>query len=389
MGGETAAGPRILMAVHNLRPGGAERQLIDLARGLARRGARVRLVCIADPDTDTGPLLDAGVEVIGLGAVRRRDRPRAVATIARLAREADVVHCTMWDATLWARLAAILARRPAVVADHATDRSVQLSRNGKRRDRAIAVHNRLLDRFTFATVACARAQIPTLRREGVDPARIVYIPNGVPTAELRAAAVPPPDRAELGIPEEAKVVIHIAQFRPEKNQTATYEAVARLRSQLNEDVCAVFVGVGRVAKEALERRAGEDGASWAHFLGMRGDVPALLALADLAVLPSTSDTMPMSILEAMALGVPVVASEVGDIHAMVEVPGAGLCVPVGDLDAFVDACRRILADPQLGAALSAAGREASRTFDSEAMVDRYLELFRAAIAGAAPPSEQV
>lgn len=375
--------PRILMVIHNLRPGGAERQAMDLARGLARNGSTVRVACIANPDTDTSSLTEAGVEVIALGASRRRDRPRAVAALVRLARRADVVHCTMWDATLWGRLAAIVARRPCVVADHATDRSVQRSGRGGRRDRAIALHNRVLSRFTFADVVCARSQVPMLVGEGVDPDRIVYIPNGVPAADLRAAAVPPPSREDLGIPAGAKVVLHIAQFRPEKNQAATLEAVARLREQLGE-VHAVFVGVGKKIKEPLEAQAREHGATWAHFLGMRDDVPALLALADLVVLPSTSDTMPLSLLEAICLGVPVVASAVGDVPAMIDESGAGLHVPPGDVGAFTEACRRVLADPDLHARLSAAGLEASRRFDSGAMVERYEALLSEAAGGGSP-----
>ncbi len=266
-----------------------------------------------------------------------------------------------------------------IVADHATDRDVQVSSSGRRRDRAIAVHNRLLEPFTAATVACAHSQIPVLRSEGVAAEKITYIPNGVPTAELRAEAVPPPDRAVLGIPADAKVVIHIAQFRPEKNQAATFEAVGRLREKLG-DVHAVFVGVGRAIKDPMEQRAREQGATWAHFLGMRSDVPALLALSDIAVLPSTSDTMPLSILEAMALGVPVVASDVGDIRGLIDDHRAGIVVPAGDVDAFTEACRSILAGPELHDELSAGALEASRSFDSEAMVESYVELIDRTLA---------
>lgn len=370
---------RVLMVIQNLRPGGAEMQLIALARGLAERGQEITIVCMGEPDTDVSSLREVGIEVIGLGATRREQRLARLPRLTRLARRADVVQCTMWDSSLWGRLAAAIARRPAIVSDHATDRSVQTSSAGGERHDWIALHNRALDRVTFATVACARTQVPLLEAEGVSPERIVYIPNGVPTAELREAAKPPPGRADLGIPEDARVIIHVAQFRPEKNQAATYEAVARLRGELG-DVHAVFVGVGRAIKVPLEERAAADGADWAHFLGMRDDVPALLGLADLAVLPSTSDTMPMSLLEAMALGVPIVASDVGDVREMVEASGAGICIPPGDPDAFADACRRILSDPELGRRLGSAGVEASRGFDSEAMVGHYLQVLEAAHA---------
>ncbi|HEY7255623.1 MAG TPA: glycosyltransferase [Solirubrobacterales bacterium] len=368
---------RVLMVIQNLRPGGAERQLIALARGLARRGAEITVACMGAPDTDVGMLTEAGVEVVALGAESREKRLAAVPRLVRLARGADVVQCTMWDASLWGRVAAVIARKPVIVSDHAADRAVQTSSSGAARRDWIARHNRALDRFTFATVACARTQVPLLEEEGVSPERIVYIPNGVPTGELREAAQPPPTRADLGIPEDARVIIHVAQFRPEKNQAATYETVSRLREELG-DVDAVFVGVGRAIKDPMERRAAEQGATWAHFLGMRSDVPALFALADLAVLPSSADTMPLSLLEAMALGVPVVATDVGDVRGMVEGAGAGIVVPPDDLDAFVEACRSVLADPELHARLSEAGRQASRAFDSETMVDAYQRLLRAA-----------
>jgi glycosyltransferase involved in cell wall biosynthesis len=368
---------RVLMVIQNLRPGGAERQLITLARGLAHRGAEITVACMGAPDTDVEMLTEVGIEVVALGAESRERRLAAVPKLVRLARRADVVQCTMWDASLWGRIAAVIARRPVVVSDHATDRAVQTSSSGAARHDWIARHNRALDPVTFATVACARTQVPLLEGEGVSSKRIVYIPNGVPIAELRAAAQPPPTRADLGIPEDARVVIHVAQFRPEKNQEATFEAVARLREDLGE-VHVLFVGVGRALKEPMERRAAEQGASWAHFLGKRPDVPALFALADLAVLPSRADTMPLSLLEAMALGVPTVATDVGDVRGMVEEAGAGIVVPADDLDAFVGACRAVLTDPELHARLAAAGREASRAFDSETMIDAYQQLLEAA-----------
>ena len=371
-----------LMVIHHLRQGGAERQLVELALGLARRGERVTIACIDQPGIELTGLREAGVRVLGLGAAGRLRRLLAVPRLARLARRMDVVHCTMWDASLWGRLAAMLARRPVIVADHATDRSVQRSLAGARRDSWIALHNRLLDPFTYATVACAKSQLPLLESEGVLRERIVLIPNGVPVAELRRSARKGPTREQLGIPDGAKVVVHVAHFRPEKNQAATLELVAALREDL-PDVHALFVGGGD--RERVESEAKRIGAGWAHFLGRRSDVASLLALSDLLVLPSRSDTMPMALLESMALGVPFVATDVGDVPWLVARTGAGLCVPTGNTAALHDACFRILADERLARGLSEAATAGIYEFDANRMLDRYSMLFAAAADGLAPP----
>jgi glycosyltransferase involved in cell wall biosynthesis len=369
---------RLLLLLHRLDYGGAELQLIHLARGLAQQGHDVTLCCIDRSVIDLQPLEQAGVHVVELHARSRVARIAAIPRLVRLARRADVVHCTMWDTSLWGRIAAIVARRPVIVADHATDRSVQLATNGSGRGRWIALHNRLLDPFTFATVACASTQRAVLEGEGVAASKIVEIANGVPTAELVAAAGGGPSRSDLGIPEQARVAIHVAGFRAEKNQLGALEAFVDVRERVG-DVHLVFLGSGPLRGEVEARTRELAAERWVHFLGFRDDVPAVLSLADLMILPSISDAMPMTILEAMALGVPVVATDVGDVRATLA-GGAGICVPAGDKAAFVDACSELLSDPERLAELARAGRERARDFDSAAMSERYAELFEAASA---------
>lgn len=360
--------------INRLDVGGAELQLVHLARGLAALGHAVTVCCIDDIEDNRELLEGSGVEVVALGARTRVARLAAVPRLARLARRADAVQCTMWDASLWGRLAAILARRPVVVADHATDRSVQVATSGAARGSWVALHNRLLDRFTFATVACAGTQRSLLESEGVAPGKIVHIPNGVPVAEIARDAAHPPSGEALGIPRDASVALHVGVFRPEKNQAGALESIAAVRERLG-DVHVLFVGDGDT-RPAIEDRARERGWDWAHFVGFRDDVAGLLGLADILILPSTSDAMPMTVLEAMAAGVPVVASDVGDVAATVG--DGGICVPAGDAAALGSACERLLGDPRLHATTAAAARERALAFDADAMVERYSELLVAA-----------
>lgn len=368
---------RVLLVISRLGTGGAEWQLVHLAIGLAERGHHVTLCAIHRVnDRHREPLAGAGVELVVLGADTRGERARAMPRIARLARAADVVHCTNWDSSLWGRLAALAARRPVVVADHTTDRTTHASRTGARRGSLVALHHRLLGRWTHTTVACARVQLGILESEGVPAERTTYIPNGIPLAEVRAAAARGADREDLGLPPEAPLVMHVAKFRPEKNQSGTLDIVSALREEV-PGTRLVFVGHGPQL-EPVRQKAAAMGADWAAFLGDREDVPRLLSLADLIVLPSRAETMPMVLLEAMATGTPVVAFAVGDVGPLLEDTGAGVAVAPGDAEGFVRAAREVLSEPQERARLAAAAARSAERYDATTMIASYERLLLAA-----------
>ncbi|MBK5218722.1 MAG: glycosyltransferase [Thermoleophilia bacterium] len=368
---------RILLVINLLFWAGAEIQLRNLAIGLRKLGHDVTLVAVEDITSHAADLEKAGVKLQSLGARDRVGKLRALPALVRAARKAEIVHCTGWDASLWGRLAAIMARRPVVVTEHAGDRSLQVSKRGAPRSRMIAFHNRALDRATNATVVVSSAQPRQLEAEGVRPDSIVLIPNGVPVEELRDRAGNGCDRSALGIPPEATVIMHVARFAPPKCQAATLRLVARLRERFG-DVRAVFVGDGET-EDPVRRQAAGMGADWAVFLGSRDDVPALLRSADLAVLPSKAEGLPMSLIEAIAVGTPVVATDVGDVRWLLDVNGGGLCVAKEDEDAFAAACARVLADPGLHQRLREEGLARVGDFDAARMVERYSCLLEAAI----------
>ena len=377
-----AAGRRILLVINALdADGGAEAQLTHLARGLSERDYEVTLCCIDRCRVDRSVFEERGVRLVELGVESRAQRLLAIPRLARLARKSDIVQCTMWDSSLWGRLAAILARRPVIVADHATDRSVQVSANGDSRADWIERHNRLLDRFTFATVACALSQRPVLESEGVDPEKIVYIPNGVPMSEMAATAAAAPSRAELGLPDDGPLLMQVGVFRPEKNQSGALAAFERLADRF-ENAQLVFVGRGSELQAVEAEAASTPATDRIHFLGLRSDVPYLLAHAAVMLLPSLADAMPMVVLEALAIGIPTVASAVGDIPSLLA-GGGGVTVPPGDTEAFAAACGALLTDSSARERMAKAARSASATYDSERMIDRYAALLDTGTAGLA------
>lgn len=370
---------RYLMLVNHLARAGMELQLMHLARGLAGLGHEVTIGCI-EVRTDVSDLERDGVHVIELAGSSRAARMAAIPKIARLARRFDLVHCTEWEASLWGRMAAVVARRPTIVTEHTLDRGIQVSDAGSGRGRAIALHHRLLGPFTYAIVHVAEQQAAVLLAEDVPREKLVLIPNGVPLDHLRAVAASGLTRADIGVPEDAKVVMHVARFYSMKRQHWTLEAVRDLREELG-DVHAVFVGIGPDMDAFRERVAQMGAESWAHVIGVRDDVPAVLALADVAVLPSSTEALPMTMIETMAVGIPQVTTDVGELGPTLRDADAGLTVPVDDPEAFRLAIRAVLSDPALAARLRAGALGGVDRFDATRMVDSYAQLFEAAVSG--------
>ena len=192
----------------------------------------------------------------------------------------------------------------------------------------------------------------------------IRVPGAPPTADaaLRAALVD-------GRPDY--VVITPARLHAQKGHTYLLQAAAQV-----PDATFVFAGDGplRMALEAEARHLGV--ATRCVFLGQRSDVPALLAAADLFVLPSLYEGLPVSVLEAMAAGRPVVATAIGGTDEAVTSEETGLLVAPRDPAALASAIRRLQADPALARRLAAAARgRVERDFSSEATARQVMVIY--------------
>jgi glycosyltransferase involved in cell wall biosynthesis len=176
----------------------------------------------------------------------------------------------------------------------------------------------------------------------------------------------------------------IAMFRPEKSHEVLFEAVRRLLPRF-PGLRVFLVGDGPRREELVTMvdRLGLGGT--VRFLGLRPDAPRLSAAFDVVVLTSAPfvETLPFSLLEAMAQGVPAVATRVGSLSEIVDDGDAGFLVPAGDATAFADALGRILEDAPLRARLGAQGREwIRREFSVERVVDETRRLIATSVARA-------
>jgi glycosyltransferase involved in cell wall biosynthesis len=361
---------RVLHVIPQLPVGGAERMLLSLVRHQLGAGYEIGVVSLYDP---LGSLIEAELRELPVQVSFLGKRPGLdLRMIPRLARELrrfrpELLHTHM-QVLRYALPARWLGGRcPVVHTMHTT----------AFRD-ASDWPTRLLQRVAFRTgvvpVAIGDAVAESIHQVyGVMPRHV--IPNGIPVATYAGAGREREQvRAELGIPAGAPVLVCVAQLHSVKNHQGLLGAFASERlAAAGAHLLLVGDGVLRGALEAQARQLGV--ADRVHFLGTRPDVPRILAAADVFVLASTVEGNPLSVMEAMAAGKPVVATAVGCIPELVTGP-CGRLVPAGDPGALEDAMVALVRDASLArAAGEAAARAAAARFDDSHMAVAYEKLY--------------
>jgi N-acetyl-alpha-D-glucosaminyl L-malate synthase BshA len=226
----------------------------------------------------------------------------------------------------------------------------------ERSDAVTAVSNYLRDE-TYAAFGCVSCDIEVIPN-------FVNLAEYFPSDETRC-------RSALA-PPETKVLMHVSNFREVKRVPDVVRCFARVREQVPAVLVLVGDGPERQATAAEAERLGV--GSDVRFLGKVDAVADLLRAADLFLLPSSSESFGLSALEAMACGVPVVASDVGGLPEVVAPGETGALVPVGDVDAMAQAALRLL-EAERWADARAAAVERARGFSASEVVPRYEALY--------------
>ena len=367
--------PHVVHVIHSLAVGGTENGLVNLIGALA---GELRHTVVAM--TVAGPLaarLPGDVEVIALDKRAGLD-PGAVLRLARLLRRLrpDIVHSRNWGA-FDAVVAAALARVPAVIhGEHGREVSDPQGLN-PRRNRLRRWAAPFTSRFVAVSLDLARWLTGTV---GVPAAKVVTIHNGVDPRrfgdEDRAAA-----RRGLGVAGDTVVVGTVGRLDPVKDQAGLLDAYAALPSTDGRHTL-VIVGDGPCRATLEARAARPDLAGRVRLLGERDDVARLLAGFDIFTLPSIAEGISNTVLEAMASGLPVIATRTGGNGELVEDGVTGRLVPVGDRSALAAALAGYLADPHLRQLHGKVGRQrAIDEFSLDRMTSRYRELYRAVAIG--------
>jgi glycosyltransferase involved in cell wall biosynthesis len=355
----------VLHFITELNVGGAERALARLLARLDKDRYALTVACLYGGD---GPIADEiralGIPVVDLGMTSKW-RWDALWRLYRLLRRErpTILHTWMFHANLPGRVLGRLAGVPIVISG---ERTMGMERRWRY----------WLNRLTVPgadRVTCVSQQVAdfAVNHIGISKEKVVIIPNGlqVPDAERllgsRAA------RTELGLPVDQAVVGTVARLDPVKRLDVLLQALGSL-----PDVYAVIIGEGpeRARLMALCQGLGLTGR--VRFPGQQGDVWPWLAAMDVFALSSDWEGMSNALLEAMAAGLPIIATEVGGTPDVVVDGVTGLLVPPGDPTALADALARLVRDPGLRRQMGQAGRErALRHFSLGRTVERTQNLY--------------
>jgi glycosyltransferase involved in cell wall biosynthesis len=359
---------RILQIIPTLDRAGAEKQLCLLAAGLPRDEFDVHVCALTRGGPLAGKLAEAGIPLTVIGKRWKLD-PQAYWGLKRLVAELrpDLIHAWMFAANAYGFAATrACGVKNFVVGQRCVD--PWKSRWQLAIDRAMA-------RRCSSVVVNSEGVRDFYVRHGAPPERVRVIPNGValpaPPVTTRRQLL-----AELDLPADCRLIGLVGRLWPQKRVKDAIWA-ADLLKVIRSDVHLLVIGDGPQRNRLRRFRDQCRIADRVHFLGPRGDVPRLMPHFDAIWSTSGYEGQSNVILEAMAAGVPVVATDIPGTRELVVPEVTGYLVPVGDRAAFAKYTQRLLNDSSLAARLGEAGcQRVQSEFSVAKMIERHAELYR-------------
>ena len=369
--------PQVSVAVFLTRfePGGTERQMTELIRRLDRSRFTVHVACFEKRGAWLPRIAERAASIVEF-PIRGFAQPATLAALLRFAKwcrreRIEVVQTCDLYANVFGLPAAALAGVPVRIGSRRelnpdkTPGQIRLQRQAYR--------------CATTVVANSVAARDILLEDGLAAESIAVIPNGVDLGSTLLRGFAATEGKPSLAPKERRRVITVANLRPEKSHETLFAAADLLAPDF-PDVEFQIVGDGprRAELEGLVRALGLERR--VQFLGHREDVAQLLAEADIFVLPSRSEAFPNGAIEAMAAGLPVVASATGGLLDLIEHGHTGLLFEPGNPAALADALRHLFTDRSIASAIGQrAQTQVRQRYSFERMVQSFEELYVASL----------
>jgi glycosyltransferase involved in cell wall biosynthesis len=366
-----ATGLRIAHLIECDGPGGAEMIVAQIATTLQAAGAQNVVFLPAGGEGWLAQQLEgSGVAIEHFHVDRPVSRTcaRALQTAFRKHR-IDVAHSHEFSMAVYGAWASWRCRIPHIITMHG------------RRYYADRLRRRLAMRLAVASSAATVAVSAPLARHlsadlAVPPKRVLMIPNGVRWVDPELVTL----REELHLDPDDRLLVAVGNLYPVKGHVHLIDALALLIDR-HPTLHVAISGRGELDSTLMARARASGLERRLHLLGLRSDVPAVLAAADVFVLPSLSEGLPLALLEAMFAACPIVASDVGEVKVALADGTAGMLVEPGLPAALAAAIDRLLSNPQEAARLGErASAHARAEYDLSRMIHRYVGLYEAALA---------
>lgn len=357
----------ILYLIETGGPGGAENVLINLSSGLDKeRFNSIVLLCKKGWLYDE--LVKRGVETY----VFKEDSLWGFAFLAKFValvvkKKVDIIHAHEFLMSLYATVVGILTARRVITTIH-----------GKyyyweKRRRRIAM--RLISRFSQMVSVSEELRHFLEKKTGISAKRIQTVYNGIDLQKYCKSVEIAPKKLQLGIKEGIKVIFSVGNLYPVKGHTYLLKAIPKIVHEY-PNVVFLFAGRGGEEKKLLLEAEYLGITGNVKFLGFRSDIADLLSISDIFVLPSLAESLPLSVLEAMAMGIPPIVTDVGGNREIIEDQKTGFIVPPANPVAFAEKIVLLLKDKSKAKIIGIRACESIKiNFSLEGMIAQYESLY--------------
>jgi glycosyltransferase involved in cell wall biosynthesis len=369
---------KVLHVINTLGMGGAEELIFNICKHINKERFLIEVVVLESQMYPIGDeLIALGIKTHLLNCKHSYLDIRKLFKLLKVIKQfqPNIIHSHLFDSNLYARIAGIIARVPIlIIHEHNTFHE-------KEKFFRLPVYaDQLLSKYTYKIITISEAvQDFTQKQERIESDKFIIIKNCIDTSKFnipdwqnQSALV----RKELGIRKDEMMMICVAGFREQKGHNYLIDAINLLKYK---NAKLILVGDGPLRKDIEKKVGNYDLESRVHFLGMRRDIPNLLNAADLFVLPSLWEGQGLVIIEAMASGLPVVATKVGGIPEYIT-ENEGYLVEPGNVDSLVKGIEHAIERITMkGFDTHKMRIKAQRDFDIKKYIERIEKLYSEAM----------